>query len=54
MATFTLFPIVFVFGAPGLGRETGFLILSMLAKVGGPVAALRRHCTLTAAPRFRF
>jgi hypothetical protein len=33
VATFTLFPIVFVFGTPGLGRETGFLILSMLAKV---------------------
>ena len=33
MGTFTLFPFVFVLSEPGLEREMGFLVLSMLAKV---------------------
>ena len=41
VGTFLLFPIVFIFTRPGIGREMGFLVLSMLAKVrralGGPV-----------------
>ena len=33
VGTFSLFPAVLIFTRPGLGREMGFLVLSMLAKV---------------------